>query len=68
MLLSYLQHEYLPGRLVDVKLGLVRSVRVDALSGQEVDDVLRSVLVAVRGRYLEKYYQLQRVRLLLLCL
>ena len=54
MLLSYLQHEYLPGRLVDVKLGLVRSVRVDALSGQEVDNVLRSVLVAVCSRHLER--------------
>ena len=62
----YLQHEYLSGRLVDVKLGLVRSVRVDALSGQEVDDVLRSVLVAVRGRHLEKYHQLHQVGLLLI--
>ena len=52
----YLQHEDLSGRLVDIKLGLVRSVGVDALSGQEVDDVLRSVLVAVRGRHLDKHY------------
>ena len=51
----YLQHEYLSGRLVDVKLGLVRPVGVDALSGQEVDDVLRSVLVAIRGRHLDKH-------------
>ena len=52
----YLQHEDLSGRLVDIKLGLVRSVGVDALSGQEVDDVLRSVLVAVRGRHLGQYF------------
>ena len=50
----YLQHEYLSGRLVDVKLRLVGPVGVDALPGQEVDDVLRSVLVAIRGRHLDK--------------
>ena len=51
----YLQHEYLSSRLVDVELGLVRPVGVDALSGQEVDDVLQPVLVAARGRHLNKY-------------
>ena len=44
----YLQHEYLSSRLVDVKLGL-------SLAAQEVDDVLLSVLVAGRGRHLERY-------------
>ena len=48
----YLQYKYLSSRLVDVKLRLVGSVGVDALSGQEVDDVLRSVLVAIRGCHL----------------
>ena len=46
----YLQHEYLSSRLVDVELGLVRPVGVDALAGEEVHDVLRPVLVPVRGR------------------
>ena len=62
----YLQHEYLSSRLVDVKLRLVGSVGVDALSGQEVDDVLRSVLVAIRGRHLDKHQKLQPVGLLLI--
>ena len=41
----YLQHEYLSSRLVDVKLGLV-------LASQEVDDVLRYLLVAGSGLHL----------------
>ena len=45
----YLQHEYLSSRLVDVKLGLV-------LASQEVDDVLRYLLVAGSGLHLEKYH------------
>ena len=38
---------------VDVELGLVGVVGVDALAGQEVDDVVLSVLVAVGGSNLE---------------
>ena len=51
---SYLQHENLPSRLVDIKLGLVRPVGINPLPCQEVHDVLRPVLVAVRGRHLEE--------------
>ena len=62
----YLQHEYLSSRLVDVELGLVRPVRVYPLPGEEVHDVLRPVLVTVRGRHLYEHDQLQEVGLLLL--
>ena len=50
---TYLQHEDLARGLVDVELALVGPVCVDALPGEEVHDVLRSVLVAVRGSDLE---------------
>ena len=50
---TYLQHEDLARGLVDVKLALVWPVSVDALPGEEVHDVLWSVLVAVRGSDLE---------------
>ena len=50
----YLQYEDLSSRLVDVELGLVRPVGVDALPGEEVHDVLGSVLVTVRGCHLER--------------
>ena len=46
----YLEHEDLSGGAVDVEHGLVRLVGVDALPGEEVHDVLRPVLVSVRGR------------------
>ena len=46
---TYLQHKDLARGLVDVELALVGPVGVDALPGEEVHDVLRSVLVAVRG-------------------
>ena len=48
--LHYLQNEYLSGSLVDIKLGLVRPVGINPLPCQEVHDVLRPVLVSVRGR------------------
>ena len=51
--IAYLQHEDLARGLVDVELALVGPVGVDALPGEEVDDVLWPVLVAVRGCDLE---------------
>ena len=50
---TYLQYKDLARGLVDVELALVGPVGVDALPGEEVHDVLRSVLVAVRGSDLE---------------
>ena len=48
-LLAHLQHKDLSGGFVDVKLRLVGPVGVDALAGEEVDNVLRTVLVTVGG-------------------
>lgn len=48
----YLEHEYLAGCAVYVELAVGRVVRIDALPGQEIDDVLRTILVAVRSRNL----------------
>ena len=48
----YLEHEDLSGGAVDVEHGLVRLVWVHALPGEEVDDVVLAVLVAVVGRHL----------------
>ena len=44
-----LEHVNLARRAVDVKVALGRVVRVDSLPGEEVDNVLGSVLVSVRG-------------------
>ena len=50
---SYLQHEYFSSCLVDVKLALVRSVSVNTLTREEVDNVLGSILVSISGSHLE---------------
>ena len=47
--LAHLQHKDLPGSFVDVKLGLVWPVGVNALAGEEVDNILGAVLVTVSG-------------------
>lgn len=38
-----------PRSLVDLKLGVVGVVHVDALPREEVDDVLEAIPVAIRG-------------------
>ena len=53
--ITYLQDEYLSGGAVDVEHGLVRLVGVDALPGEEVDDVVLPVLVAVVGLHLRSF-------------
>jgi hypothetical protein len=44
---------------VDVELGLLRLVGVDALAGQEVDDVVLAIAVAVGRRDLHVGAQIQ---------
>ena len=51
----YLEHEDLSGGAVDVEHGLVRLVGVDALPGEEVNDVVLPVLVAVVGFHLRSF-------------
>lgn len=48
----YLENEYFSGRTVYVEFAVGRIVGVDSLSGEEIDDVLRAVLIAVGSRYL----------------
>ena len=49
---EYLEDVDLAGGAVDVELAVGRIVRIDTLTRQEVDDVLRTILVAIGGRYL----------------
>jgi hypothetical protein len=48
----YLENVDFSAGSVDVELGLFRLVGVDALAGQEVDDVMLAVAVAVGGSHL----------------
>lgn len=47
---TYLEHEDVPAGSIDVKLAVGRVVRIDTLAGEEVDDILRSVLIAIGCR------------------
>jgi hypothetical protein len=48
----YLEHEYFSCRPVDVKLAVGGIVWVDTLASEEVDDLLGTILVSVRGGHL----------------
>lgn len=49
---THLQHEDLAGGAVDVEFAVGRIVRINALAGQEVHNVLGSIFVTVGGRHL----------------
>lgn len=48
----YLQHENLAGRSIDVEFTVGWVVRIDALTRQEINDILRSVFVTVSSSHL----------------
>lgn len=57
--LAYLEDVDVSGGLVDIELGVGGVVRVDPLTREEVDDVLRPVLVSVSGCHLQRTKQSQ---------
>lgn len=63
--LPYLQDKYLACRSVDVEFTVGWVVRIDTLTRQEINDVLRSVLVAVSRSHLYAWECREKDRLIL---
>lgn len=60
----YLEHKYFASCSIDVKFTVGWVVRIDTLTRQEINDILRSVLVTVSCRYLHilSVYECEEVR------
>ena len=48
-MLTYLKHKYFPRGLVDVKVAVGGIFDVNTGPGQEIDDVVESVHIGIRG-------------------
>lgn len=46
---AYLQYKYLPGGAIDVEFAIGRIVRIDALTGKKIHNILRSIFIAIGG-------------------